>query len=87
MEIFAQKLDFNTVCRKLDRLDLNKSTGYNAFVAKKFHRKLMDGSTGWFSLAFRTQDAGGVALRRCIDHVLRDSLVKDVVQQCNDCGS
>ncbi|MFP6854159.1 MAG: hypothetical protein VB980_00140, partial [Opitutales bacterium] len=73
VEIFAQKLDFNTVCRKLDRLDLNKTVGYNSFVAKKFHRKVIDGSHGWFSLAFRTQDAGGVALRKCID-LLIDAL-------------
>ena len=33
----------------------------------------MDDSTGWFSLAFRTQDAGGVALRQCID-LLIDAL-------------
>ena len=73
VEIFTQKLDFNTVCRKLDRLDLNKSIGYNSFLAKKFHRKVMDASSGWFSLAFRTQDAGGVALRQYID-LLVDAL-------------
>ena len=33
----------------------------------------MDASTGWFSLAFRTQDAGGVALRQYID-LLVDAL-------------
>ncbi|MGE4550299.1 MAG: hypothetical protein AAEJ57_02840, partial [Opitutales bacterium] len=73
VEIFTQKLDFNTVCRKLDRLDLNKTIGYNSFLAKRFHRKIMDDSAGWFSLAFRTQDAGGVALRQCID-LLIDAL-------------
>ncbi len=73
VEIFAQKLDFKTVCRKLERLDLEKTTGYGSLMNKTFQHEILDESTGRFSFSLRTEDAGGDAMRSCID-LLIDAL-------------
>ena len=67
MEIFLQRLDYHTVCKTLEQIDLARSVGFEGFLSKNFVRQNVDKSSGSFSLALRTVDPGGIALCNTID--------------------
>ena len=67
MEIFLQRLDYHTVCKTLEQIDLAKSVGFEGFLSKNFVRQNVDKSSGSFSLELRTVDPGGIALCNTID--------------------
>ncbi|MBN37391.1 MAG: hypothetical protein CMI29_02890 [Opitutae bacterium] len=72
VEIFLQRLDFQTTVDLLGRIDLSKSTGFEDFDPDSVGSgsRLRDNSTGVFSLNLNSRKSGGESLCLMIDFLV-----------------
>ena len=69
VEIFLQRLDYQTTVNLLDRIDLSKSSGFEGFDPDSIDTgsRLRGNSTGVFSLKVNSKESGGDSLCLMID--------------------
>ena len=66
-EIFLQRFDFQTVSTTLERIDLTKSTGFEAFDTISVGKRQRGESQGSFSLDIKSNETGDKSLRLLVD--------------------
>ena len=66
-EIFLQRFDFQTVSGTLQRIDLAKSTGFDAFDSIDVGRRQRGDSQGSFSMDIKSNETGDKSLRLLVD--------------------
>ena len=67
MEIFLQRLDFQTVSQLIERINLSQTTGFEQFEEIKVNTKTKNQNVGILSLSLKTTESGGVAICSLID--------------------
>ena len=70
-EIFLQRFDFQTVSGILERVDLSKSTGFEAFDAITVSKRQRGESQGSFSVDIKSNETGDKSLRLLVDLLVR----------------
>ena len=63
MEIFLQRLDFQSVVNVLKGIDLSQSTGFEAFRSWDFVSRIQGNRLGTFSVKADSIESGGASLR------------------------
>ncbi len=66
-EIFLQRFDFQTVSTTLERVDLTKSTGFEAFDTISVGKRERGESQGSFSVDITSNETGDKSLRLLVD--------------------
>jgi hypothetical protein len=66
-EIFLQRFDFQTVSGTLQRIDLAKSRGFDAFDSIDVGRRQRGDSQGSFSMDIKSNETGDKSLRLLVD--------------------
>ena len=66
-EIFLQRFDFQTVSGTLQRIDLAKSNGFDAFDSIDFGKRQRGDSQGSFSMDIKSNETGDKSLRLLVD--------------------
>ena len=66
-EIFLQRFDFQTVSTTLERVDLTKSTGFEAFDTISVGKRERGESQGSFSVDIKSNETGDKSLRLLVD--------------------
>ena len=67
VEIFLQRLDFQSVVNVLKGIDLSQSTGFEAFRSWDFVSRIQGNRLGTFSVKADSIESGGASLRLTID--------------------
>ena len=67
LEIFLQRLDFQTVSNLIERIDLSQTSGFDQFSELRVNSKIRNQKNGMFSMSLETSEPGGGALRSLID--------------------
>ena len=66
-EIFLQRFDFQTVSNTLERVDLTKSKGFEAFDTISVGKRQRGESQGSFSVDIKSNETGDKSLRLLVD--------------------
>lgn len=66
-EIFLQRFDYQTVSGKLERIDLTKSEGFEAFDSMDVGKRQRGDSQGSFSMDIQSNETGDKSLRLLVD--------------------
>ena len=66
-EIFLQRFDYQTVSGKLERIDLTKSEGFEAFDSMDIGKRQRGDSQGSFSMDIQSNETGDKSLRLLVD--------------------
>ena len=66
LEIFLQRLDFQTASNLVERIDLSQSVGFDQF-SKISAQSRTRGKNGTISMVLETSESGGAALCSLID--------------------
>ncbi len=67
VEIFVQRLDFQSVVGTLERIDPEQSRGFEAFSNWRCADRIQASRTGSFSIQSDCEESGGAALRLLVD--------------------
>lgn len=67
VEIFLQRLDYQSVVGQLKRIDLDHSNGFDAFDSMQVNSRVQNAKTGNFSIQASSSVSGGTSLRLAID--------------------
>ena len=67
VELFLQRFDFQTVAGTLERIDLTKSIGFEAFDSMDVGKRQRGDSQGSFSLDIKSNETGDKSLRLMVD--------------------
>ena len=67
VEIFLQRLDFQSVVNVLKGIDLSQSTGFEAFRSWDFVSRIQGNRLGTFSVKADSIESGGASLRLTVD--------------------
>ena len=67
VEIFLQRLDYQSVVNVLERIDLKQSKGFEAFNSWDCVSRIQGARNGTFSLKAESSETGGASLRLAID--------------------
>jgi hypothetical protein len=71
VELFLQRFDFQTVAGTLERIDLTKSTGFEAFDSMDVGKRQRGDSQGSFSLDIKSNETGDKSLRLMVDLLVK----------------
>jgi hypothetical protein len=71
VELFLQRFDFQTVAGTLERIDLTKSTGFEAFDSMDVGKRQIGDSQGSFSLDIKSNETGDKSLRLMVDLLVK----------------
>ena len=66
-EVFLQRFDFQSVSGTLERVDLTKSTGFEAFDSMEVGKRQRGESQGSFSMDIQSNETGDKSLRLLVD--------------------
>ena len=66
-EVFLQRFDFQSVSGTLERVDLTKSTGFEAFDSMTVGKRQRGESQGFFSMDIQSNETGDKSLRLLVD--------------------
>lgn len=66
-EVFLQRFDFQSVSGTLERVDLTKSTGFEAFDSMTVGKRQRGESQGSFSMDIQSNETGDKSLRLLVD--------------------
>ena len=66
-EVFLQRFDFQSVSGTLERVDLTKSTGFEAFDSLEVGKRQRGESQGFFSMDIQSNETGDKSLRLLVD--------------------
>ena len=66
-EVFLQRFDFQSVSGTLERVDLTKSTGFEAFDSMAVGKRQRGESQGSFSMDIQSNETGDKSLRLLVD--------------------
>lgn len=66
-EIFLQRFDYQTVSGTLERIDLTKSQGFDAFDSIEVGKRQRGDSQGSFSMKIQSNETGDKSLRLLVD--------------------
>lgn len=67
LEIFLQRLDFQTASNLIERIDLSQTIGFEQFENLKVTKKIRNQQNGIISMSLETTEVGGSALCSLID--------------------
>ena len=67
LEIFLQRLDFQTASNLLERIDLSQSVGFDQFSKISSQSRTKGKQNGTISMVLETSESGGPALCSLID--------------------
>ncbi len=67
LEIFTQRLDFQTAGDLIERIDLSSTSGFDQFDNLTVHQKIQNQRNGMISMSVDTTESGGQAICSLID--------------------
>lgn len=67
LEIFIQRLDFQTTGNLMERIDLSNTSGFDQFDNLTVHHKIQNQRNGMISMSVDTNESGGQAICSLID--------------------
>ena len=67
LEIFTQRLDFQTAGDLIERIDLSSTSGFDQFDNLAVHQKIQNQRNGMISMSVDTTESGGQAICSLID--------------------
>jgi hypothetical protein len=67
LEIFLQRLDFQTASNLIERIDLSQTVGFEQFEGLKVTSKVLNKQNGSISMSLDSSEVGGDALCSLID--------------------
>ena len=67
LEIFIQRLDFQTTGNLIERIDLSNTSGFYQFDNLTVHHKIQNQRNGMISMSVDTTESGGQAICSLID--------------------
>ena len=67
LEIFTQRLDFQTAGDLIERIDLSSTSGFDQFDNLAVHHKIQNQRNGMISMSVDTTESGGQAICSLID--------------------
>ena len=82
-EIFLQRFDFQTVSGTLERIDLAKSSGFDAFDSIDVGKRQRGDAQGSFSMDIKSNETGDKSLRLLVDLMVQalNPLSPEVVEK------